>query len=71
MFRYLLVTALMAAISVPAMAAKRHYYNGRGPNQCRIVNVAPHYTQTIVRKGGRVYVTRELARQDMAIICKD
>jgi hypothetical protein len=29
------------------------------------------YTQTKIRKGKWVYVTREIARQDMAIICKD
>ncbi len=68
MARYLLIAALMIAVSAPALAAK----GSRGaPDRCRIVNIAPHYTQTKIRKGKRVYVTREIARQDMAIICKD
>ena len=68
MARYLLIAALMIAVSAPALAAK----GSRGaPDRCRIVNIAPHYTQTKIRKGKRVYVTREIAQQDMAIICKD
>jgi hypothetical protein len=67
MARYLLIAALVIVVSAPAFAAKR----SRGaPDRCRIVNIAPHYTQTTIRKGKRVYVTREIARQDMAIICK-
>jgi hypothetical protein len=70
MSRYLLVAALVVGFSVPALAAKR-YYNVRGAgNQCKIVNVAPYYTETKIRRGKRVYITRELAKQDMAIICK-
>ena len=42
MARYFLVAALVFSFSVPALAAK-----GRGAHdQCKIVNVAPYYTQT-------------------------
>jgi hypothetical protein len=68
--RYLLLAALVVGFSGPAPAAKR-YYNVRGADdQCKIVNVAPYYTQTRIRRGKRVYITRELAKRDMAIICK-
>jgi hypothetical protein len=68
MSRYLLVAALVVGLSDPAMAAKR-YYAAREPyDGCKIVNIAPHYTQTTIRRGKRVYVTREVAKQDMAII---
>ena len=67
MARYILVAALVFGFSVPALAAK-----SRGAHdQCKIVNVAPYYTQTKIRKGKRVYITREVAPRDMAIICKN
>ena len=69
MAHFLLVAALVIFVSVPALAAKRPYNRG-SPNDCRIVNIAPTYTQTTVRKGKRVYITRPIDRQDMAIICK-
>ena len=64
-----LVAALVFGFSVPALAAKR-YYNRASPDDCRIVNIAPSYTKTTIRKGKRVYITRPTARQNMAIICK-
>ena len=65
MGQYIVVVALVIGLTIPAMAADhRGLYRG-----CRIVNIAPHYTQTTIRKGKRVYVTREVAKQDMAIIC--
>ena len=69
MAHYLLCAVLVVSFSVPALAAKR-YYNRGSPNDCRIVNVAPGYAKTTVRRGRRVYVTRPTAPVDMAIICK-
>jgi hypothetical protein len=69
MAHFLLVAALVVSFSVPALAAKR-YYNRGSPDDCRIVNIAPGYAKTTIRKGKRVYVTRPTAAQDMAIICK-
>ena len=65
----LLVAALVLGFSVPALAAKR-YYNRASPDDCRIVNIAPSYAKTTIRKGRRVYITRPTASQDMAIVCK-
>jgi hypothetical protein len=69
MAHLLLVAVLVVAISVPALAAKRSY-NRASPNDCRIVNFAPTYTKTTIRNGRRVYITRPIDRQEMAIICK-
>jgi hypothetical protein len=69
MAHILLVAALTVSFAVPAVAAKRHYNRG-SPDDCRIVNIAPSYAKTTIRKGKRVYITRPTAAQDMAIICK-
>ena len=68
MAHFLLVAALVIGFSVPALAAKRTYNRG-SPDDCRIVNFAPTYTQTTIRKGKRVYITKPIDRQEMAIIC--
>ena len=70
MAQYFLVAALVIGFSLPAAAAKRYYNRGVSPNDCRIVNFAPGYAKTTIRKGKRVYITRPTASQDMAIICK-
>ena len=54
MAHILLVAALVFSFSVPAFAAKR-YYNRASPDDCRIVNIAPSYAKTTIRKGKRVY----------------
>jgi hypothetical protein len=64
MSRYFLVAALVVGFAVPAMAAKAR----RDYDRCKIVNVAPHYAQTRIRRGKRAFI-REVARRDMAIIC--
>lgn len=69
MAHFLLLAALLIGFSVPALAAKRTY-NRVSPDDCRIVNIAPSYAKTTIRKGKRVYITRPTAAQDMAIICK-
>jgi len=69
MVHFLLLAALVIGFSVPALAAKRVYDRG-SPDDCRIVNIAPNYAKTTIRKGKRVYITRPTASQDMAIICK-
>ena len=67
--QFLLVTALVICFCVPALAAKRQY-DPASPDDCRIVNIAPSYAQTTIRKGNRAYVTRPTSNVDMAIICK-
>ena len=69
MARYLLVGVLLLFIASPALAAKR-YSNRGAADRCKIVNIAPYYNTTTVRKGKRVYVTRSIAPVNMAIICK-
>jgi hypothetical protein len=69
MTHILLVAALLVSFSTSALAAKR-YYNRASPDDCRIVNFAPGYAKTTIRKGKRVYITKPTAAQDMAIVCK-
>jgi len=69
MTRYLIVIVLVCSSSLPALAANRQY-DPASPDDCRIVNIAPSYAQTTVRKGKRVFITRPTANVDMAIICK-
>ena len=47
-------------------------YIVRGPDKkCTVVETAPSATETTVtRVGKNVYVTREEADQDMAVVCK-
>jgi hypothetical protein len=70
MIRYLFVVALVLGFSAPAMAYKRYYVPTEPNVRCKIVNVAPYYTKTTIWRGRRVYLTRETAPRDMAIICK-
>ena len=69
MARYVLAAVLALCLSAPTLAAKRHY-NGAPSERCKIVNIAPYYNKTTVRKGRRVYLTRSTAPVNMAIICK-
>ena len=69
MAHVLIIVIFVLSLSAPALAAKRNYNRG-SPDDCRIVNIAPGYTKTKVRKGKRVYVTRSTAAVNMAIICK-
>jgi hypothetical protein len=68
--QFLLVAALVISFSVSALAAAKRQYDRASPDDCRIVNIAPSYAQTTIRKGKRVYVTRPTSNVDMAIICK-
>ena len=54
MTHILIVAALVVSFSISAFAAKR-YYNRASPDDCRIVNIAPSYAKTTIRKGKRVY----------------
>lgn len=63
-----LIATLLVGVSTTALAAKR--YDRSSPDDCKIVNFAPNYTQTAIRKGKRVFITRPTTSRDMAIICK-
>ena len=69
MTRYIIVIVVVGSFSLPAIAAKRQY-DRASPDDCRIVNIAPSYAQTTIRKGKRVFITRPTSNADMAIICK-
>jgi hypothetical protein len=70
-YKYVLATALIVGCTLPAFAEKG-FYIVRGPDKkCTVVETAPSATDTTVtRVGKNVYVTREEADQDMAVVCK-
>ena len=71
MYKYVLTAALIVGCTLPAFAEKG-FYIVRGPDKkCVVVDVAPAATETTVtRVGKNVYVTREEAEADMAVVCK-
>ena len=71
MYKYVLTAALIVGFALPAFAEKG-FYIVRGPNKkYAVVDVAPSATETTVtRVGKNVYVTREEADADMAVVCK-
>lgn len=71
MYKYVLAAALIVGSAFPAFAEKG-FYIVRGPDKkCTVVDVAPSATETTVtRVGKNVYVTREEADADLAVVCK-
>jgi hypothetical protein len=71
MYKYVLTAALIVGSALPAFAEKG-FYVVRGPDKkCTVVDVAPSATETTVTRVGKdVYVTREEAEADMAVVCK-
>ena len=72
MDKYVLAAALIVGCTLPAFAAEKGFYIVRGPDKkCIVVDVAPGATETKVERIGKdVYVTREEAEADVAVVCK-
>ena len=71
MHKYVVAAALIVGCTLPAFAAKG-FYIVRGPDKkCMVVDVAPVTTETKIEKIGKdVYITREQAEADLAVVCK-
>ena len=56
----------------PASFAAKEFYIVRGPDKkCMVVDVAPVTTETKIEKIGKdVYISREDAEADLAVVCK-
>jgi hypothetical protein len=69
--RHALAIALILGCATPAFAAKG-FWIVRGPDKkCTVVETEPMATETTVTKVGKdVYVTREEAEADVAVVCK-
>ena len=69
--RYALVLALVLGAAAPSFAAKG-FYIVRGPDKkCTVVETEPAASETTITKVGKdVYVTREEAEADVAVVCK-
>ena len=71
MHKYVVAAALIVGCTLPAFAAKE-FYIVRGPDKkCMVVDVAPVTTEMKIEKIGKdVYITREEAEADLAVVCK-
>jgi hypothetical protein len=69
--RHVLALALIAGCTAPAFATKG-FYIVRGPDKkCAVVETAPATSETTITKVGKdVYVSREEAEADVAVVCK-
>jgi hypothetical protein len=69
--RHALAVALIVSCAAPAFAGKG-FYIVRGPDkECTVVETEPTATETTVTRVGKdVYVTREEAEADVAVVCE-
>ena len=74
--RHALALALIVGCAAPAFAGldqtSKGFWIVRGPDKkCVIVETEPMATETTVtRVGKNIYVTREEAETDLAVVCK-
>jgi hypothetical protein len=69
--RHALTVALIVGCAAPAFAGKGFYIVRDPDKKCTVVETAPMATETTVTKIGKdVYVTREEAEADVAVVCK-
>jgi hypothetical protein len=69
MIKYVLPVAILIGATAPAFAAE--YYVVRGPDKkCKVVETRPT-DKTMVVVGDKVYVTREEATKQLAVVCKE
>jgi hypothetical protein len=69
--RQALALALIVGCAAPAFAGKG-FWIVRGPDKkCAVVETEPMATETTITKVGKdVYVTRDEAESDLAVVCK-
>jgi len=69
--RSVLAVAIIVGCAAPAFAGKG-FWIVRGPDKkCVVVETEPSATETTITKVGKdVYVTREEAEADVAVVCK-
>jgi hypothetical protein len=69
--RHALALALIVGCSAPVFAGKGFYIVRGADKKCTIVETEPMASETTVtRVGKNVYVTREEAEADVAVVCK-
>jgi hypothetical protein len=66
-----LALALIVGCAAPAFAAKGFWVVRGADKKCVVVETEPMATDTTVtRVGKNIYVTREEAEADLAVVCK-
>ena len=69
MLKYVLAASLVVAVATPALSAE--FFIVRGPDKkCKVVEKRPT-EKTMVVIGDKVYVTREEATKEVAVVCKE
>jgi hypothetical protein len=69
--RHILAVALILGCAAPAFAAKGFWIVRGADKKCVVVDTEPMATETTVtRVGKNIYVTREEAEADLAVVCK-
>jgi hypothetical protein len=69
MLKFMLPVALIVGFALPASAAE--YYVVRGPDKkCKVVETRPT-DKSIIVMGDKVFVTREEADKQLAVVCKE
>jgi hypothetical protein len=69
--KYALAFALIVGCAAPAFAAKGFYIVRGEDKECTVVETEPMATETTITKVGKdVYVTREEAEADIAVVCE-
>jgi hypothetical protein len=71
MLKYALTAALVFAFAAPAVAGKGFWIVRGEDKKCVVVETEPMASETTVTKVGKnIYVTREEAEADLAVVCK-
>jgi len=68
-FGSIVIAGLLVSVSAPAFAAE--FFIVRGPDKkCQIVEKRPTDTKLVI-VGEKVYVSRDEAQKQLALVCKD
>jgi hypothetical protein len=71
MLKYGLLAALAIGFAAPAFAGEGYWIVRGEDEKCVVVETEPSASETTVTKVGKdVYVTREEAEADVAVVCK-
>jgi hypothetical protein len=69
MLRSIVIAGLLVGVAAPAFAAD--FFIVRGPDKkCQIVEKRPTDTKLVI-VGEKVYVSRDEAQKQLALVCKD
>ncbi len=62
-------TAAVLGLAAPALAADAYWIVRGDDDECTVVETEPVESETVTKVGKDVYVTREEAEADIAVVC--